>query len=141
MEFKFCSAIKLNNPTQLVCVDYDWTLFELAEVDAIVESYNSFLQFFYNIETWLKNLSFFSYRHFPMMCTYGNECTKRHDVMHNTFASITWGVELHMGCEQLCVLPFITLNFCCFVNINISKVKGLHLNQCYHILHKHSQLY
>jgi hypothetical protein len=36
---------------------------------------------------------------------FGNERTKTHDAIHDTFATIMWDVGFHVGREQLHVLP------------------------------------
>jgi len=38
MEFGFCQHIEFNNLTQLICFDYDQTIFEIARIGAIVKS-------------------------------------------------------------------------------------------------------
>jgi hypothetical protein len=42
---------------------------------------------------------------------HGNEHIKTHDVIHDTFATIVWGANFHVGQEQLHTLPSTTFNF------------------------------
>jgi hypothetical protein len=41
-------------------------------------------------------------------CAHGNERTRTHDVIHDTFVTIVQNVGFHMGREQLHVLPSTT---------------------------------
>jgi hypothetical protein len=41
---------------------------------------------------------------------HGNECTKIHDPIHNTFVAIAWNVGFHVGQKQLHVFPSTTFN-------------------------------
>jgi hypothetical protein len=61
-----------------------------------------------------------------LRCTHGNECTRTHDVICDTFATIVQNVVLHMGCEQLHLIPLTTFNsFQWRVNIVFTKY-GIH---------------
>jgi hypothetical protein len=77
----------------------------------------TFPSFFHNTlyTTWIT--SSLNYKH-PSMCVHtshrncadGNERTKTHDVIHDTFVAITRDVSFHVGREQLHVFPSITFN-------------------------------
>ncbi len=59
-------------------------------------------------------------------CVHGNECTRTHDVICNTFAAIAWNVGFHMGQKELHVLFSTTFNSsCCQINIVLTK-DGIH---------------
>jgi hypothetical protein len=45
-----------------------------------------------------------------LCCVHGNECTRIHDPIHNTFVAIAGNVGFHVGQKQLHVLPLATLN-------------------------------
>jgi hypothetical protein len=42
---------------------------------------------------------------------HGNERTKTHDAIHNTFATIAWDVGFHVGWKQLHVLLLTTFDY------------------------------
>jgi hypothetical protein len=46
-----------------------------------------------------------------LRCVHGNKRTRTHDVVYDTFATITWDVSFHMGWKQLHVLVLNTFNF------------------------------
>jgi hypothetical protein len=55
-------------------------------------------------------------------CVHGNERTGTHDAICNTFVAIMQDASLHMGWEQLHVLPLTTFNpFCQQINIVLTK--------------------
>jgi hypothetical protein len=43
-------------------------------------------------------------------CVHGNERTGTHDAIHDTFATITRDVNLHVGWKQLHAIPLTTFN-------------------------------
>jgi hypothetical protein len=45
-----------------------------------------------------------------LCCAYGNERTRTHDAICDTFDAITWNVGFHMGWKQLHVLSSNTFN-------------------------------
>jgi hypothetical protein len=45
-----------------------------------------------------------------LCCVHDNELTWTHDVIHDTFVAIMWGVGFHVGWEQLHALPLNTFN-------------------------------
>jgi hypothetical protein len=48
-----------------------------------------------------------------LCCAHGNERTKTHDAICNTFVAITQDVGFHMGQKQLHALPSTTFNSSC----------------------------
>jgi hypothetical protein len=57
-----------------------------------------------------------------LFCAYNNKCTRTHDVIHDTFVTITWNVGFHVGWEQLHVLLSTTFNSSHWqVNIVLTK--------------------
>jgi hypothetical protein len=57
-----------------------------------------------------------------LRCVHGNEHTKTHDVVRDTFVAIVQDVGFHVGEEQLHVLPSTTFNSSCqWVNIVFTK--------------------
>ncbi len=85
----------------------------------------NFLSLFHNVSnmTWITpslNCKYLSIRvhtsHQPygihlLHCVHGNERTRTHDVIHNTFVAIAWDVSFHMGRKQLHVLNSNMFNF------------------------------
>jgi hypothetical protein len=47
---------------------------------------------------------------YHLRCTHGNEHTKTHDVIQDTFATIVWDAIFSMRQEQLQVPPSTTFN-------------------------------
>jgi hypothetical protein len=61
-----------------------------------------------------------------LRCAHGNECTKTHDAIRDTFVAIVQDASFHMGREQLHVLPSTTFNsFCQRIN-NVLTKNGIH---------------
>jgi hypothetical protein len=56
-----------------------------------------------------------------LCCAHGNECTRTHDVISNTFVVIVWDVGFHMGWKQLHVFSFNMFNSCQWVDIVLTK--------------------
>jgi hypothetical protein len=55
-------------------------------------------------------------------CVHGNQHTKTHDAIYNTFVAITWDVGFHMEKKQLHVLLSTTFNsFHQWINIVFTK--------------------
>jgi len=46
-----------------------------------------------------------------LCCAHGNERTRTHDAIHDTFAAITWDANFHVGWKQLHAFPSTTFNF------------------------------
>jgi hypothetical protein len=42
---------------------------------------------------------------------HGNECTRTHDAIHDTFVAIARDARLHVGQQQLHLLPSTTFNY------------------------------
>jgi len=50
-----------------------------------------------------------------LLCyAHGNKCTGTHDVIHNTFVAIARDARLHVGQQQLHLLPSTTFNYFCW---------------------------
>jgi hypothetical protein len=59
-------------------------------------------------------------------CINGNECIGTHDVVWNTFVTIAWDVDFHVGQKQLHLIISIMFNsFCWWVGIVLTK-DGIH---------------
>jgi hypothetical protein len=46
----------------------------------------------------------------PLHCAHDNECTRTHDVVHNTIGAITQDVNFRMGRKQLHAFPLTIFN-------------------------------
>jgi hypothetical protein len=57
-----------------------------------------------------------------LCCTHGNNCTKTHDAIHDTFVAITQDVGFHVGQKQLYVFPSTMFHsFLQQINIVLTK--------------------
>jgi hypothetical protein len=57
-----------------------------------------------------------------LRCVHGIKRTRTHDVIRDTFATIVWDADFHMGRKQLYALPSTTFNsFCWWINIVVTK--------------------
>jgi hypothetical protein len=62
-----------------------------------------------------------------LCCTHGNERMDTHDAIHDTFATITWNVDFHVGWEQLHMFPSTTFHFSHrWIDIVLTK-HGIHI--------------
>jgi hypothetical protein len=57
-----------------------------------------------------------------LRCTHDNEHTWTHDAICNTFVTIAWDDDFHVGHKQLHVIPSTTFNsFCQWINVVFTK--------------------
>jgi hypothetical protein len=72
-------------------------------------------------------------RGYLLHCPHGNERTKAHDEIHDTFANIARNVGFHMGRKQLHALISTTFNSSCWqINIVFTKDGILTLSWNFH---------